>query len=149
MGVVNVNAGDAFGFATSLIERLFPSEATRQEALLKLKELDQAGELAQISVNTQEAKHESLFVAGWRPFIGWVCGGAFAYVYVFQPFLVFVAWVVAKAGGGELPINELPAISLSELMPVLLGLLGLGWMRSTEKVAGVAGPAAATPKARG
>ena len=87
--------------------------------------------MAQVEVNKAEAQHRSIFVAGWRPFIGWVCGIALAYHFVLAPFIVFgVAWF-----GAEIP--ELPAFDMDSLMTVLLGMLGLGGMRSFEKAKGL------------
>ena len=83
--------------------------------------------LAQIATNQAEAKSGSLFVGGWRPAVGWVCVSAFAYHYVIQPVLMFVL----LATGVVLP--ELPQLNLGEMMPVLLGMLGLGGMRTIEK----------------
>jgi hypothetical protein len=83
--------------------------------------------LAQIATNQAEAKSGSLFVGGWRPAVGWVCVSAFAYHYVIQPILMFVL----LATGVVLP--ELPQLNLGEMMPVLLGMLGLGGMRTIEK----------------
>ena len=80
--------------------------------------------LAQIATNQAEAKSGSLFVGGWRPA---VCVSAFAYHYVIQPILMFVL----LATGVVLP--ELPQLNLGEMMPVLLGMLGLGGMRTIEK----------------
>ena len=87
--------------------------------------------MAQVEVNKAEAQHRSIFVAGWRPFIGWVCGTALAYHFVLAPFIVFgVAWY-----GAEIP--ALPAFDMDSLMTVLLGMLGLGGMRSFEKAKGL------------
>jgi len=88
-------------------------------------------DLAQLGINKVEAAHRSMFVAGWRPFIGWTCGVALMYTYVLQPILVFG---LAQAGY----LVELPKMDLGELMPVLMGMLGLGGLRSWEKVKGVA-----------
>ena len=87
-------------------------------------------DMAQIEVNKAEGQHRSIFVAGWRPFIGWTCGFALAYTYVIQPMLVFG---LAQAGH----LVTLPQVDMSLMMPVLLGMLGLGGMRSFEKFKGV------------
>lgn len=87
--------------------------------------------MAQVEVNKAEAQHRSIFVAGWRPFIGWVCGIALAYHFVLAPLIVFgVAW-----SGAEIP--EIPTFDMDSLMTVLLGMLGLGGMRSFEKAKGL------------
>ncbi|HCT54799.1 MAG TPA: hypothetical protein DF712_20335 [Balneola sp.] len=87
-------------------------------------------DIAQLEINKQEAAHRSIFVAGWRPFIGWTCGIALAYTYVLQPILVF-----GLAQGGYLV--DLPKMELGEMMPVLMGMLGLGGLRTFEKFKGV------------
>lgn len=86
----------------------------------------------QIDVNIEEAKSSSLFVSGWRPGVAWVCALAFTWAYVLQPIVVF-----AFAASGH-PIKDLPELNLGEMMPVLLGILGLGGLRSWEKKEGVA-----------
>lgn len=77
-----------------------------------------------------EAANQSLFVAGWRPAIGWVCGAAFAFKFILGP-----AAVVAMAMAGH-PIT-LPAFDFTEMSTILLAMLGLGGLRTVEKVKGV------------
>lgn len=86
--------------------------------------------MAQIKVNQEEAKHKSTFVSGWRPFIGWTCGAALAYHFIMQPLLIFVLTVTGQ------PV-ELPAFDMGSLMTVLMGMLGLGGLRTFEKFKGV------------
>lgn len=117
-----------------LIDELFTSDEEREAAKLRVLELESAGKLAQIGVNTQEAKHSSLFVAGWRPFIGWVCGLAFTWTFLLYP----IIQVAVLALGVPIDLSLLPVVDLSEMMPVLLGMLGLGAMRSWEKKSNVA-----------
>jgi|TARA_R110001592_G_scaffold119656_1_gene322995 hypothetical protein len=88
-------------------------------------------DLAQIEVNKVEAASRSLFVSGWRPCVGWVCAAALAYTYVLQPMFIFI---LAQTGH----LVEMPALDIAGLMPILMGLLGLGGLRSYEKVKGVA-----------
>jgi len=116
-----------------LIDELFTSDEEREAAKLRVLELESAGKLAQIGVNTQEARHSSLFVAGWRPFIGWVCGLAFTWTFLLYPILQFTI----LAFGVPIDLSLLPVMDLSEMMPVLLGMLGLGAMRSYERRARV------------
>jgi hypothetical protein len=89
--------------------------------------------MAQAQANTEQAKHPSLFVAGARPAIMWICAIAMAYHFIIQPFLLFGVLVAGVA----LPA-EPPELDMGQLMPVLLGILGLGGMRSWEKVKGCA-----------
>ena len=92
-----------------------------------------AQELAkgQIQINKTEAAHKSMFVAGWRPFVGWTCGVALAWHFVGQPLAVFV---VAYSG---IEAPPLPVFEMQSLLTVLLGMLGLGGLRTFEKTKGV------------
>jgi hypothetical protein len=87
--------------------------------------------LAQIEVNKAEAASGSIFKGGWRPFIGWVCGGAFAYHFVLQPVIVFGV----LTAGIDLP--PLPEFDMASLMTVMMGMLGLGGLRTYEKQKGI------------
>ena len=105
--------------------------AAEREIQARLKDSLAQVDLAQLGINKVEAAHRSMFVAGWRPFIGCTCGVALMYTYVLQPILVFG---LAQSGY----LVDLPRMDLGELMPVLMGMLGLGGLRSWEKVKGVA-----------
>ena len=87
--------------------------------------------LSQLEINKAEAASGSLFKGGWRPFIGWTSGIAFAYHFVLQPLLVFVL----TASGVDLP--DLPEFDMSTLLTVLGGMLGIGGLRSYEKTKGL------------
>lgn len=87
--------------------------------------------LAQIDVNKAEAASGSSFKGGWRPFIGWTCATAFAYHFVVQPFLVFAFTVYG------IELKGLPAFDMESLMTVMLGMLGLGGLRTFEKHKGI------------
>jgi len=90
-------------------------------------ELIQEINKAQIEVNKVEANSNSLFVAGWRPFVGWTCGVALCYHFGLQPFLVFLLY----SSGYQM---DLPVFDMTTLTTILMGLLGLGGLRSYEKV---------------
>lgn len=92
---------------------------------IKGKELD-PNELIQIQtkINELEAQHRTVFVAGWRPFIGWICGIALAYNFVVRDLFIWFAE----------PENIPPALAMDHLMTVLLGMLGLGGLRTYEKI---------------
>lgn len=119
---------------TSIIDRVWPDPAQAAAAKAQLMQLQLTGELAQITgqldINKTEAANESSFVAGWRPFIGWVCGAGCAWNWIGLPVTKF-----ALAAFGH-PITMSPA-DLTEMMPVLLGMLGLGGLHSFERVKGV------------
>ena len=92
-----------------------------------------AQELAkgQLEINKAEASHKSIFVAGWRPFIGWTCGVALCWHFVLQPIVIFLTAYI----GVTLP--ELPTFDMGSLMTVLMGMLGLGGLRTYEKQKGL------------
>jgi hypothetical protein len=92
-----------------------------------------AQELAkgQLEINKAEASHRSIFVAGWRPFVGWTCGVALAYHFIVAPLVLFAA----AFAGVEIP--TLPEFDMGSLLTVLMGMLGLGGLRTFEKFKGV------------
>lgn len=118
-----------------LIDRWFPDQNKANEAKLELFKMQQSGELAQMAgqmdINKVEAASTSLFVAGWRPFIGWICGAAFGFKFVGGPMLVFVAGLYGHA-------IDLPEMDFTEMSTILMGMLGIGALRTVEKVKGVA-----------
>lgn len=121
--------------ATRILDKFVPDADTKAKLAHDIATLadNHAHErlMGQIGVNKAEAASGSVFKGGWRPFIGWTCGAAFAYHFVLQPLLVFVL----LASGVELP--PLPELSMAEMLPVLGGLLGLGGFRMVERVKGV------------
>jgi len=130
-----------FSAAQSLIERFFPDPEKKAAAQLELLKMQQTGELAQLAsetdlaklqlqVNVEEAKSTNWFVAGWRPGIGWVCGAGLAYAALIEPFARFIAKVWFGYTG------EFPVISTDLTLQILMGMLGLGAMRSVEKIKG-------------
>lgn len=125
----------ALDLGTTLINKIFPDPAQASEAKLKLLELQQNGELAimtaQTDINKQEASSSSVFVSGWRPAIGWVCALALAYQYLFRP----LAGTVAGVLGVTIP--PLPGLD-DNLWQLMMGMLGMGGLRTFEKVQGVA-----------
>jgi hypothetical protein len=92
-----------------------------------------AQELAkgQLEINKAEASHRSIFVAGWRPFLGWILASAMGWHFIFAPVTIFVCAYL----GVDIP--ELPVFDMDSLMTVLLGMLGLGGLRTAEKIKGV------------
>ena len=125
----------ALDLGTTLINKLFPDPIQAADAKLKLLELQQSGELAtmtaQTDINKQEAASSSVFVSGWRPAIGWVCALALAYQYLFKPLLT---WLLMTAG---FQIPTMPGLD-DNLWQLMMGMLGMGGLRTFEKVQGVA-----------
>ena len=113
----------------SLLDKLVPDKTQRDKLAHEIATMAEthAHEIAkaQIKVNQQEAAHKSLFVAGWRPFTGWTCASALAFNYLIIPIV-------------DMTIDRtLDPLDLTMMMPVLMGMLGLGAMRSYEKRNGV------------
>lgn len=126
----------------SLLDRILPDPKAAADAKLKVLEMAQAGELkaleadtslalAQAEINKAEAANGSLFVAGWRPAVGWACALAFAFKFIGGPSAFILAQLIGH------PIT-LPVFDFTEMSTILMGMLGLGAMRSVEKIKGKA-----------
>lgn len=108
---------------------LFKGKERRLEEfrLALIKEMNKA-DLNQVEINKIEAKHKSVFVSGWRPFIGWVCGAALAYHFILRDFIVWFFDVIG------LNVAPLPSIELGQLISILLAMLGMSGYRTYEKI---------------
>ena len=126
-----------FDLGKTAIEKIWPDPTQRAQELRLLEEMKQRGDLAelnahvlllqgQMNINVKEAEHKSVFVAGWRPFVGWVGGFSLAYVSIIEPLMRFTAVMVGYEG-------EFPAIDTNLNMQVLMGMLGIAGMRSYDK----------------
>lgn len=120
--------GEVAGLANTVINKLWPDKTEQEKQELAAAVMVVQG---QIDTNKEEAKSPSVFVSGWRPFIGWVCGMACAWNWIGLKVALFIAAYLGH------PLNITPA-DVTEMMPVLLGMLGLGGMRTVEKIQGVA-----------
>jgi hypothetical protein len=122
-------------FGAKLIDKLIPDPKAKAEALQRLQELQQAGDLAviagQVEINKVEAANSNLFVSGGRPFIMWICGLALAIQLIVGPIVI---WGVMLSGRAL----SLPVMPTELLTTLLIGLLGLGGMRTVERLNGVA-----------
>lgn len=130
------------------LERIWPDPNKRAEELRLLEELRQKGNLAeltahvqlmlgQIEVNKEQAKHKSIFVAGARPFVLWVCAVSLAYSGILYEMILWL-WTVVDVYK-EIPegITPPPKPDAESLYPLLFGLLGIGGYRTFEKAKGV------------
>ena len=120
---------------TDIIGRFLPEDKEERAKAERKIEAELAShlakvDLAQMAINREEAKSRNIFIAGWRPFIGWTCGIDLAWTYVGTPILQFI---LAQTGH----LIDLPSLDMSQMMPVLLGMLGLGGLRTFEKFKGV------------
>lgn len=123
------------GPISNLLDKVIPDADERSRLAHEIATLTerQAHEIAkaQIAVNKEEASHASMFVSGWRPAVGWVCCAGLASNYLVVPFANFGLGIAGS-------VYMVPLLDLSEMMPVLLGMLGLGAMRTVEKTKDVA-----------
>lgn len=133
--MLNKIFGSLINPITGLLEKAIPDRDMRNKLAHEIATMAEkqahAIALAQIEVNKVEAQSPNFFKSSWRPFIGWVCGIAFAYHFVLQPFLIFGLTVYG------IQIPSLPEFDMSTLMTVLGGLLGLGTLRTYEKSKGL------------
>lgn len=126
----------------NILDKLFPDPKAAADAKLEVMRLAQTGELAQLDadvklavgqmeINKAEASNSSLFVSGWRPAVGWCCAAAFGFKFIGGPLLVIIMQLAGH------PIT-LPEFDYTEMSTILLGMLGLGGLRTVEKVKGAA-----------
>ena len=105
----------------------FPNPAERDQAAKDLLAVLQASDAAQLKVNEVEAAHANVFVSGWRPFIGWICGAGLGWTFVGAPVLAYILTLYS-------PGTPLPVIPTDNLMELVLAMLGLGGLRTFEKI---------------
>ncbi len=131
--MMDFNLTEVGGVFTSLREAItgekIADPVKRAEIALKMDVLEAGLKKAQIAVNETEARHASVFVAGWRPFIGWVGGFALTYNYIVQPLLS----IVLQANGVTV---VMPSLDIMNLMVLMTGMLGFGGFRTFEKMKG-------------
>ena len=137
---------------TNIIGRFIPDPGQQAQAAIAMQKLvadreaaaaTAAAEIAkaQAETNTAEAQNPSMFVGGWRPFVGWVCGIGLLYVALLQPGLAWLTGIVNAAAGIGIPVPPVPPSEV--LMTVLTGMLGIAGLRSFDKLNGTAKPAIA------
>ena len=120
--------GSVADLANTVINKIWPDKSEQEKQQIAAAVMVIQG---QIDINKEEAKSPSVFVSGWRPFIGWVCGAGCAWNWVGLPIVKAISIYLGH------PITLSPA-DLTEMMPLLLGMLGLGGLRTVEKINGVA-----------
>lgn len=139
--LIGANAVPAITAVGNVVDQIFTSDEEKLDKQIVLERLAQQPQIAQIELNKVEAAHRTIFVAGWRPFIGWICGVALAYNYILRD---LISWYLrARASlSAELTPEQITAIStpptldIGTLNTVLFALLGLGGYRMIEKLQG-------------
>jgi hypothetical protein len=122
---------DAIAAGLKILDKFVPDPKARQNAENELRSSLQLWDKGQTDVNAVEAANPNVFVSGWRPFIGWVCGSALAYQYVAAPLLM---WIAASL---HIPIATPPKLD-DTLWQLVFAMLGIGGLRTFEKIKGVA-----------
>lgn len=121
----------ALATGLKIIDKFVPDPQAKIDAEKNLRADLLAWDKGQVEINVEEAKHHNVWVAGWRPALGWTCSAAFALIYVIGP---LITWISTLAGN---PV-PLPSFNIEALMSLTLGMVGLGGLRTLEKVKGVA-----------
>jgi hypothetical protein len=128
---------DIVGVLNPIIDRVFPDPKDKlelQEKLATLADQELARQhdevMGQIQTNTAEASNANLFVAGWRPAVGWVCAVGVGYSFVLEPFMEFIAKLAHYTG-------QFPSLDMGNLMTLMMGMLGMGYLRTKEKLNGI------------
>ena len=122
---------DAIGAGLQIINKFIPDPAQKQAAEDALRSSLQQWDATQNTVDAAEAENSSVFVAGWRPAIGWICALALGYQYVVVPMSI---WIAALQ---HIPLASPPKLD-DTLWQLMFGMLGMGGLRTYEKIKGVA-----------
>ena len=113
------------------IDELHTSKEEVMKIDLEVRKIAHGENMGQIEINKMEAAHKSIFVAGWRPFIGWVCGFALLYNFILRDLIVY--GITLRNASAPAP----PELQMEHLMTIVIGMLGLGVARTYEKTKGV------------
>ncbi len=114
----------------NIVDEVFTSEDEKNQAKISIKKIEAELKKRQMDINVAEAQSKSLFIAGWRPALGWVGSLSVAYVYLLQPILDMILQMF------DIHIDWV-TLDISQLFPLILGMLGLGGLRSFEKSKGL------------
>ena len=122
--------GQVIEVADKVLGKFIPDKNLKMKLQKEMTMAFHDANLAQIQLNKQEAAHKNIFVAGWRPFVGWTCGVALAYHFIVSPIIetILIAFGVT---------TDLPSFEFSQLSSILMSMLGLGGLRTYEKMKGV------------
>lgn len=127
MGLLDFNIGDILKPISTIIDDLTLSKEEKANLKHKVSEASHELQKMQFQINIEEAKHQSRFVAGWRPFIGWVGGCSLAYQFLIYPLLCWGIAILAPE------VEAPPVFESGPLFAIVTGMLGIGGMRSWDK----------------
>ena len=137
MGAVDIDVGSAVKGLFEGFDSLFTSDEERGQLQLAVEQLVHDRLNMQAKTNQEEAKHPSVFVSGWRPFLGWVCGVGIGFQFVARPILQWVNDIVSViTGNPQMP--ALPSLDVEQLISLVVAMLGIAGYRSYEKTKGIA-----------
>ncbi|MBC7908314.1 MAG: hypothetical protein H7Y60_16425 [Rhodospirillaceae bacterium] len=122
----------------NVFDKLFTSDEERLQAQAVLEKLKQHEDELQVELNKIEAANSSVFVAGWRPAIGWVCAASLAVYYIPRFAVGTGLWVWACLAATPPHLVPVPEMGISDILGLVGSLLGMSWLRTAEKKAGVA-----------
>jgi hypothetical protein len=130
--------GTLVGDVGKVADDLFTSDEERLKIALEERTLDAELVKGQLEVNKVEAAHQSLFVAGWRPFVGWIGAVALVYQFILYPLFIW-GWTLAKANGMiDAGFETPPVLDGEALFALITGMLGIAGLRSFDKTKGTA-----------
>lgn len=122
--------GDAISAGLKVLDKFIPDPEAKAKAEVELRAGLLAWDKGQMEINKAEAQHRSIFVAGWRPWIGWVAGVSLTLTYVLFPLIQFGFHMYGMR-------VEVPDVGAAEMMPLIMGMLGFGGLRTFEKMKGL------------
>ncbi len=131
MSLITSLVGPVTGLLDKFIEDKDQKASLAHEIATMGERHAQEALLAQLEINKAEAASGSLFKGGWRPFVGWICGFALLYHFILSPLIIFIVTLTGTT------IPPLPEFDMGSLMTVLLGMLGIGGLRTYEKQKGL------------
>ena len=120
--ILGGSIGEAADGVAKAIDRFVETEEEKKAAELLLIKIQQNPDKWQLEINKIEAGHKTIFVAGWRPAIGWICAGALSWGWILAPTLQFFY-----------PEQNIPAIEIGEAISLIMAMLGMGALRTYEK----------------
>lgn len=128
--IIGSGIGDAVKSFSDVIDKFVETPEEKNAAKVLKEKFEKEGERFQTEINKIEAGHRSIFVAGWRPAIGWICSAGLAIHYILNPLILWIATLIGKT-------ITVPELDIGTLMPLVLSLLGIGTLRTFEKSKGV------------